>query len=268
MYKLTFKTKAEVPAELADHVKEVKAEGSEEVTYVVSLEPAARVKEFRDKNLELAKANEQLTAAAKAIEPLLVGDDASIENVVSELTELRALKQKVDDGKIKGAENIEAEIASRTEAMRRAHDDTVKALTTEVSTLKKANAESDAKYKMSIVDRAVMEASGNPDIGVDPRAMPHILNAARGVFTVAEENGRTALKPQDAGGNTMFGEDGASPMSVTEWFKKLKESDPFFFKSSTGGGAQGGDGKDFGGMSAAEFQKLSPMEKLRIANRS
>lgn len=266
-FKLTYKTKEEVPAELQDYAKEVKAEGSDEVSFVVALEPATKLSEFRDNNVSLAKSNEELKAKASILDKIL-GEDQEADAFITELGELRGLKQQVDDGKIKGADNIETEVNKRVEAMKRANEETVQNLQRENAGLKDALTASDNKFKMSVIDTAIMSAASDPDVGVNMKAMPHILNAARQVFVVEEENGRTNLKPQDTGGNTLFGEDGSSPMTVTEWFKKLKETDPFFFLGSTGGGAGGGDGKaEYGGMSQVEFQKLSPQEKLRIANR-
>lgn len=264
MYKLNYKTKAEVPAELLEFAKEIK--NGEETSYEVNLAPAQKVNEFRDRNIELAKKNEDLTVAFAVFKPLL-GEDKKPEELVAEITELHALKQQVADGKIKGAENIEAEILTRTEAMRRAHDETTQRQAAEIAALKDNVSKSDSRFKNSVVENAIMAAAGDSDLGVNPKAMSHILNAGRAVFSAEEIDGQLKLIAKDRGGNTMFGEDGASTMSVSEWMKSLKDSDPFFFLASNGGGAAGGK-QIKGGMSEADFQKLSPKDKLVYANRN
>lgn len=260
-YKLKFKTKDEVPEEFQEFAKEVE-EGDAKV-WVINVEPAARVKDFRDRNVEQSKKIETLESVVEKIKPLL-GEDGEVDPLLTEVTELRGLKQQVDDGKITAKTDIEAEVTKRTEAMRSAHNETVQALKAENSQLKTAKAESDSKYKMAVLDNAVSIAASDTAIGANPKALPHLINAARSVFEIGDDGKMTA---KDAGGNTRWGEDGSTPMTITEWLKEMKTTDPFFFLPSNGGGAGGGADSDIKGMSAAELAKLSPMEKLRLANR-
>jgi hypothetical protein len=56
-------------------------------------------------------------------------------------------------------------------------------------------------------------------------------------------------------------------MTSDEWLGSLKKDAPHFFKGNTGGGAGGADGKKYpNGMSAEEFQKLPPEQRLAFAN--
>lgn len=261
-YKVSFKTKDEVPAELQEFVKE--EQDGDTTVWTVSLEPAARLKEFRDNNTNLAKKSESLQGIVDKLKPLL-GDEPDLDAILSEVTELRGIKQQVDDGKIKGTDSIEAEVAKRTDAMRKAHDETVQALKTENATLKAKVSESVGKYKTAVLDNAVSIAASDTAIGVNPKALPHVINAARGVFEVGDDGKMTA---KDPGGNTRWGEDGSTPMTITEWLKELKTTDSFFFLGSTGGGAGGGGDSDINGMSAADIAKLPAEERLRLANRS
>jgi hypothetical protein len=87
------------------------------------------------------------------------------------------------------------------------------------------------------------------------------------VFKV-DANGQLVAKDGDA---IIYGADGATPMSPSEWVRgKLREQAPYFYKNSSGGGATGGgtagDAK-FGGMAEAEFRKLAPEKKLALANK-
>lgn len=55
-------------------------------------------------------------------------------------------------------------------------------------------------------------------------------------------------------------------MSPKEWLGKVKVEAPYLAKQSAGGGANGGDGKGAKhGMTDAEFEKLSPVERINRA---
>jgi hypothetical protein len=61
----------------------------------------------------------------------------------------------------------------------------------------------------------------------------------------------------------MYGADGSTPMTPMEWLAKLREEKPFLFKQSEGGGS-GGGGRP-GGLSQADLQKMSPVERMNYA---
>ena len=260
---LKFKTKEEAPEELHEHLKEV-TEG-EEKFFSVTMVAKQRLDQFRDNNTNLSKKVEGLDAFQAKIKPL-IPEGKTEDDLLAEIKELRDVAQKVKDGKIKGSDQIEVEVNSRTEAMKRAHDETVQNLTRDALKWKTAAETVDHKYRQSVIEAAVSIAAGDPKVGVNPKAMPHILSAARGVYVV-DDNGK--MLPKDSGGNTIWSEDGTTPMTISEWLKKLRSTDEYFFLGSSGGGAGGGngDGKGMGGLSQAEIAKLPAMERLKLANR-
>jgi hypothetical protein len=100
------------------------------------------------------------------------------------------------------------------------------------------------------------------DSGANPEALPDILSRASRTFTVTEK-GQVVAMDGDA---VLYGADGATPMSPREWLGKVIEEAPYLSKSSAGGGAAGNRGDEkFGGMSADEFNKLSPQRRMEIA---
>jgi hypothetical protein len=262
--KQNFKTKEEAPEELREFLKETEVEGVK--AFSVSLVAKDRLDQMRESNLALSREKEGVTPVLGKFQKLLQ-KDKTVDDLITEVSELREVAQQVKDGKIKGSKEIEAEVTARTEAMKRANEETSQALLRENAALKQKVDISEAKYRQTIVDNAVMAAAADPKIGINPKAMSHVINAARGVFEVDEKG---SLTPKDGGGNTMFGEDGVKPMTIGEWFKKLRTTDEFFFLGSSGGGAGGGGGseKKLGGMTAAELAKLSPTERIRLANRA
>ena len=82
---------------------------------------------------------------------------------------------------------------------------------------------------------------------------------------IVEQDGTITPKKN---GQTLWGEDGSTPMTMKEWINlSLRKDAPHYFKKSAGGGAQGGaDAKNFGGMTEEEFNKLPAMRRLEIAN--
>jgi hypothetical protein len=101
-----------------------------------------------------------------------------------------------------------------------------------------------------------------PDSGVRPEALPDVLERAYRLYKV--ENGALIPKQGEA---TIFGANGADPMSPAEWLVKLRDQAPHYFKGNGGGGAAGGrEGEKLGGFSHAEIAKLSPEAKLALAN--
>lgn len=258
-----FNTKEEAPEELREYLKEAEVEGKK--VFAVTMVAKQRLDQFRDNNTALSKDKEILTSVVGKFKPL-IPEGKTEDDLLKEISDLRALQQQVKDGTIKGSDAIKAEVESRTEAMKRAHDETVQNLTREVGKWKETAGSLDQKFRQMTIDQAVNLAASDPKIGVNPKALTHVMSAARGVFQV-DEHGK--LIPKDAGGNTIWGEDGSTPMTITEWLKKLRTTDEFFFLGSNGGGAGGGsnDGKGLGGLSQAELNKLSPMERLKLANR-
>jgi hypothetical protein len=261
--KIKYKTADEAPEEIREFLKE-ETEGDAKFL-AVSVVAKSRLDEMRVNNTKLSTEKEALAAQVATLVKF-VPEGKTAEDLGKELEELRALGTQVKDGKIKGTDAIEGEVTKRTEAMRTAHDTTVQQLTKDVKKWQDAALASDSKFKQTVVDNAVMAAASDPKVGINPKAMGHVLATARQTFQV-QDNGQLLAK--DSGGNTVWGEDGATPMSISEWFKKLRVTDEFFFNPSTGGGASGGTGNGgSGGLSAAELAKMSPMDRLKFANKT
>jgi len=83
-------------------------------------------------------------------------------------------------------------------------------------------------------------------------------------FTIDEENyGRTPVMLNEDG-SAVLGLDGRTPKTVRERVMELKESRPFLFKKSSGMGVSTGNGRR---MTADQYAKLSPIEKLKMGHR-
>lgn len=246
---IKFKTRDEIPEGLKGTEKE--ADGG----FVVKVVAQSKLDEFRDNNLAIARERDEYKNKVTAYAAL--GDDPA--KLADELSALRTVDQSVKDGKLKGSDAIAAEVSARLKAQEDGYKTQIGNLTKERDAAAAARAESDAKFKRSIIDRAVTEAVLAKDSGLNPAALPDILTRAYGTYVVGDGDKLVAKN----GDTIIYGADGVNPMQPNEWLKKLGESAPHFLKPSAGGGAAGSEGSGkFAGMSQEAFLKLSPSERI------
>lgn len=248
----------------ADHIPEelrAEAKKNEAGKFVINLVAKTKLDEFRENNVKVSKERDDLLGKYGKVSPL-VGED--IEAFTKELAELRATNQQVADGKLKKSDDIEKTLTERTAAMRKSFEDQSQNSSKDNALIKAENEALKGEIKKINIDRAVTAAVLNGKSGALPEAIPHILAEAYKVFVV-EANGDIVPKNGDA---IIYGANGSSPMNFEEWLIKLQEKSSYLFKPSAGGGAAGSKDTKTGGLSVADFAKLSPMAKLELANKS
>lgn len=255
MPKIIFETLDQVPEWLRNDVKE--ANGKIEADVVQS----TKVNEFRDNNIKLATERDALLKE-KEILTTLVGED--VEAFKTEIETLRKTQQEVNDGKLKGSDAIAKEVESRVQNLKGDYEKQIQTASKEVVAWKEKAVSLETKLKNTHIDRAITSAVLDENSGVDPRALPDILERARKVYTV-EGDDKLVAKQGEA---IIYGSDGATPLPPNEWLEKLKEEAPYFFKKSEGGGATGSDGTLPQGMSQADYDKLSGQQKLVLQRKA
>jgi len=247
-----------------DAVPEGLREGAKQVDgkVVVNVVLKAKLDEFRDNNVALATERDTLKTTVATLTGI-VGEDP--QAFTQQLEELRSTAQQVKDGKLKGTDAIEAEVNARVGSMKSDYERRLLETGRDVQTWKEKANEADTKFRRSLIDRGVTNAVLAEASGAQPQALPDILTRAYGVFQV-DEKGHLIAKDGEA---TIYGSDGATPMTPGEWLEKLKETAPYFFKQSSGGGA-GGDGNGGlpNGMGTEDFQKLSGAQQLALARKA
>ena len=228
---------------------------------VINLVPKAKIDEFRENNINLAKERDDLKAKIGGYSKIVGEDITSFEQ---ELANLRGTAQKVKDGELKESTDIEAALADRTAQMRSSYEEQLIAARKEVGLAREQAQALDLRLKQTVVEKIITDAVLNEKSGALPEALPHILQEASKVFVVDDE-GQVTPKHGDA---TIYGADGTSPMTALEWLGKLRDKSGYLFKQSSGGGAVGGKNAKIGDMSASEFSQLSGANKLKAIRRA
>lgn len=229
--------------------------------YVIDVVNKADLNQFRENNIKLSQERDTLNSTLASVYTELGMDPEKRDEFIESYKSLKKIKQQVDDGKLVADTTLDEALASRTGEMQRQHQQQVdaqrKAIAEreqEIETLKQS-------LNKAAIDREVISAINNEKSGALNSATTHILREAYDVFR-PQDGGR--LVPYDAEGKVMYGADGSTPMTPLEWLTKLRESSPFFFKGSVGGGAPGGTERS-NRLTPAEFAAMSPQEKMNRA---
>lgn len=255
MPEIFFDALDKVPDGLREHAKEVDGK------VVVNVVAKVKVDEFRENNVKLAQERDELTKVVQRAQSILGEDfDASAQ----EIEAIRQVAKRVKDGELVENKGLEEALAERTRQMREGYETQIKTLSSEVGAWKQKSTAAEQRWKKGIVDRSVTDAALDEKLGVNPKALPDIISRAHGVFVV-DDSDKLIPKSGDA---IIYGADGTTPMTVSEWLGKLREDTPFFFKGSGGGGATGSADAKYGGMTKQDFDKLSGKQKLELANQS
>ena len=210
-----------------------------------------KLKEFRDKNIELMKQIEDYkkeVAKFKDIDPEKY--KAAMEKV-----------QKIEDGKLFDEGKIEELLSKRTDRMKRDYEAQIEQLTKIVDEAKTNFAKAKASLSKSTIDNQIqieIAAVGK----VRKNTMEDIIARGRRTFIMDDDDKVVA---RDSNGNPLFGKDGVTPLTIKEWAQNLPAEAPHFFEPSTGSEAPGGAGdKPF--MSAEKLAALPPAERLKLVH--
>ena len=253
MPSITFATKEAIPEGLREY-----AVDSEDGQFTVKVVPEVKLNEFRDRNVSMAQQLETLGPVVARIKTL-AGDD--LDAFETDLSGLRDIAKRVNDGELKTNDQIEQAVADRIKAVKDGYESNERA-----ERERRTNAEAKVQTLQQRLDQTEIRSGVtnvviHPESGVRPEALPDILQRAYNLFKV--EDGKPVPKN---GESTIFGNNGADPMTFAEWIVKLRDEAPHYFKGNNGGGADGGKGTKVGGFSKAEIDKLSPQQKLNLAN--
>lgn len=231
---------------------------TEDGKVTVNVVGSAKLDEFREKNIQLSRQLEAVTPTLARVKEI-AGDD--LDTFVNDLNGLRDIAQRVKDGELKTDDQIEAAVQDRIKVIRDGYEDNSKALRKEVAERDSKVLTLTEQLNRTRIDKDVTAAVIDPNSGVRPEALHDIATRAYALFKV--EDGKLVPKNGEA---TIYGNDGASPMSVAEWLVKLRNDAPHYFKGNNGGGASGGGADKIGGYTQAQIAAMTPAQKLALAN--
>lgn len=253
---INFNSMDEVPAELREYAKADEETGKVGVNVV----PNQKLVEFREKNIDLSKKLEAVSPILDRVKKIAGEDFDAFEG---QLSELRQIAQRVQDGELKTDDQIENAVQDRIKVLKDGYDQNSKALAKELAEANQKAQTLTEQLNRTRIDKEVTASVIIPESGVRPEALPDVLQRAYALFKI--EEGKLVPKK---GESVIYGSDGASPMTVTEWLVKLRDEAPHYFKGNGGGGAAGGREEKIGGMTAAQIAQLSPMQRLELANKT
>lgn len=190
--------------------------------------PREKLDEFRNNNVKLANdlkiANENL-AKFKDIDP----------------SKYQEYKTKAEAAK--GDADIEQIVQQRIQTASAEYQSNKQQLESQLQ-------ESNAKLHNYMISTAVREAAVK--VGALPTAIDDVVSRANGVFTIV--NDKVVIQKD---GQTVYGSDGVTPLSATEWAKNLAKDAPHLFSQNQGGGAKGNTGH-----MNQDRSKMTPQEKI------
>lgn len=154
------------------------------------------------------------------------------------------------------AGNIDGVVDRRVTAMREQHEQQLTA----------AKARADALGKQAV--RAALAATA-AKTGAAPESIEFLVLKAEAEGWSVDDAGEVV---QRRNGETVFGKDGRTPLTPSDWVESVRTKSPIFWPKAQGAGASGGDGaqgtKAFKDLSEAERSELfrsNPAEFRRQA---
>lgn len=220
-----------------------------------------------DDAAQLKRKNQELLAEKAKIAEKLKAYDA-LEKSPEDLAKLNArmadLEEKerlMTEKKLIESGEIEKLFESRTDKMRRDHENQVKKLTEAQATQQTELEAYRMKLTQITIENGIIAAAN--EVGTPrPEALQDIIARGMRIFKL-DDNG--APVPHDKNGEIIFGSNGAKPLTMAEWAADEHERASFLWLSSSGGGAKGSvtttDGRTY---SSDELAKMTPAQKIDI----
>lgn len=217
---------------------------------VEGMEDTSGLKSALQKERENAKV---LKAAMKQLEEQFAGIDVD---------KFKAMMAKMDqDGEAKliAEGKIEEVITKRSEKLRAEFEKRLQDATKQTEAEKART----AKYVQRVLDNNIRAAAAKA--GIHSAATEDALFRARTMFTVNDDGDAVQL---DNDGKPVFGKDGKTPYTPSEWLESMRDSAPHWFPAGNGGGDAGGN-KDTGGTSKtikrSAFNSMSDLDRAAVA---
>lgn len=204
------------------------AQGDKFVLDVEGVVPKEKLEEFRTNNIELQKQIDKY----KGVDP-------------TKYNELMVIQRKLQEKELLEKGEVDKLVDLRVTTMKETLESANAVLTTDLG-------KAQSQLHVLLIDNVVKSAAIQQ--GVIPEAVDDIVLRAKGVYVI--ENGVPVPKVD---GKVVYGKDGTSPMSVSEWLVSLKTTAKHLFMGSHGSGAGGGTQNG-----RTDTTKLTPAQKISL----
>lgn len=195
----------------------------------------SKLDEFRDNNINLKQQIEDMTDKYGNI------DIEQYQKLMEQAAQ--------DDGKKRiSMEKVDEIVNERTKKMKEEYENQIGQLKGVVDT-------QSGQLNGLLIDGAVRQAAA--EAKVRPSAVDDVILRAKQTFRVVD--GKAVA--HDSDGKVIYGKDGSSPLSTSEWLTGLKKSADHLFEQSKGGGAGGGDSRGQGHQQQ-DTSNMSPLQKI------
>jgi len=189
---------------------------------------ALKIDEFRQTNVKLMK---DIKEAQEALSKWEGVDPEKAKKALEELQKLQD-KRLIEEGK------VEELLSSRTQRMQADHQNQIANFQKKIAETETNNLNLKNQLAGVTIDKEIQLAI-TQNLEAQPGAMSDILSRGRRIFQIADD-GKVLAK--DDKGNTLFGKDGVTPMTIQEWAASLPTEAPHLFKPAKGAGAPGSSG--------------------------
>lgn len=206
----------------------------------------AKVKEFRQTNIDLMKERDELAKKFSGID-------------LDKYNEMVEKERQMKDKELLDKGQIEDYVAQRTERMRQDYDSKIESLQTIKDKLEKELGESQNQLSRVLIDSEIQKSVSS--IGaLKKNAMMHILNVGRQQWKL-ESNEPVARTPD---GKMIYGKDGSNPITFDEWAETLVKDFPYLFENPEGSQSKGSPDRhpNMSGKTSEQLMDLAPEARL------
>lgn len=176
-------------------------------------------------------------------------DPDKVKNLLSKL-------ENDEEAKLLADGKIDEVVNRRIEKQRNDYDKQL----TEAQKQAEIEAGKAKKFEQRVLDNHIRAAAAKA--GIHQHAIEDALFRARTMFHL-DDDGNAVQIDQD--GQVVFGKDGKSPFSPSEWLDEMKEKAPHWFPAANSGGGAVGNTSNRG--SKQDLSALPPRERLMAARR-
>ena len=199
----------------------------------------------------LKKKNNELIAAEKKLKEQLSKFDSGVD--AEKINQLQAEIRASEEKRLLAEGKVEEVAKMRVEAAKKDADAALAARDVKIAEYQEAHKVKDERLAKLMIDGQIREAYITLDF--EPTALDDVIRSGREMFRMNEKG---EAEPRDATGNLIFGKDGKTPLSATEWLETQAEKKPYLRRASVGGGA----GSNRNGNKGYDAAKATPTQKI------